>query len=385
MPTPPASIRARIGSAVLRTAFALPRPVRRLLAGRPVEADGQRLAPQAQLLLRLLRAAGRDELWTGTVAGSRAALEESAHVLDGTVVQPVVRRAITIPGPAGELTARLYTPAALPPGSPLVVYYHGGGWVLGSLDTHDNLCGHLALTAGVRVLSVDYRLAPEHPFPAAVHDAFAAYDHAVRNAGSWDADPAAVAVAGDSAGANLAAVVAASAGRSPACAMLLYPRVDLVTRRRSQELFGAGHLLTEASMHRVEGLYVDPAQASDPRASVLFTADLSGFPPTYLATAGFDPLRDEGEAFAAWLAAAGVPVLHSRHPDLIHGYATMFPLGGRFHDAVTEATTALRTQLALRDRSPTGPATASGRRTAPVRAEADRPADDALAQARGTE
>jgi acetyl esterase len=339
-------IRTRVEAAVLRAVFALPRPIRRLLAGRPVEMDGEQLALEAQLILRLMRLAGHDEIWTGTVSGSRAALEDGARTL-AVAPGPVARTAVTVDGPAGELAARLYCPDSVAHGSPLLVYFHGGGWVLGSVRTHDDLCAYLASRAQVRVLSPDYRLAPEHPFPAAVEDAFAAFDFAVANAGTWGADPGAVAVGGDSAGANLAAVVAASAARHPAFAMLLYPRVDFTTRRRSHEMFGANFLLTERSMEQLEGRYLRPGEAEDPTASVLHTPDLARFPPTYLSTAGFDPLRDEGDAFAEKLAASGVAVEHGRQVDLIHGYATMFPLGGRFREAVTEAADALRIGVAI--------------------------------------
>jgi len=314
--------------------------MQRLLAGRPLRRDGRQLAVEAQLLLRLLRASGADELWTGDVAGSRAALEESARMLD-LRPQPVATTAVTIPGPAGEIPASLYTPGELPPCSPLLVYYHGGGWVLGSLRTSASLCRYLALTARVRVLSVSYRLAPEHPFPAAVHDARAAYDFAVQNARQLGATSAAIAVGGDSAGANLATVVATSNARRPAFALLLYPRVDLTARRRSRDLFSSGYLLTDRSMAELERRYLHPRHAADLRASVLLNRDLSDFPPTYLSTAGFDPLRDEGNEFAAKLIAAGVPVMHREHEDLIHGYATLFPLGGRFRAATFEAAAAL--------------------------------------------
>jgi acetyl esterase len=318
--------------------------MQRLLAGRPLRRDGRQLAVEAQLLLRLLRASGADELWTGDVAGSRAALEESARMLD-LRLQPVASTAVTIPGPAGEIPASLYTPGELPPCSPLLVYYHGGGWVLGSLRTSASLCRYLALTAQVRVLSVSYRLAPEHPFPAAVHDARAAYDFAVQNARQLGATSAAIAVGGDSAGANLATVVAASNAPRPAFALLLYPRVDLTARRRSRDLFGSGYLLTDRSITELERRYLHPRHAADPRASVLLNRDLSDFPPTYLSTAGFDPLRDEGNEFAAQLIAAGAPVMHREHEDLIHGYATLFPLGGRFRAATFEAAAALGASL----------------------------------------
>jgi acetyl esterase len=343
----PNSALLRLRSGALRGTFALPRLVQRMLAGRAVNLDGQRLALEAQLLLRLLRMNGRDELWAGSVADSRTALDESAKMVDGEQV-PVERLETSVPRPGSELAARLYTPASLLPGSALLVFFHGGGWVIGSLHTHDKLCAYLSHNAQVRVLSVDYRLAPEHPFPAAVHDAYAAYDYAVRIAESLGADPNAVAVGGDSAGANLAAVVAASPGRQPAFALLLYPRVDLTVQRRSHDLFRTGYLLTARSIENFETLYIHPEYESDPCASVLLTEDLAAFPPTYLSTAGFDPLRDEGEAFAARLADAGVPVVLSRHPDLIHGYASLFPLGGRFQEATAEAAAALRTGLTLR-------------------------------------
>lgn len=337
--------RTRVEGAALRVLFSLPRPVRRLIAGPPVEVDGQRLALEAQLVLRLMRLAGHDELWAGTVSGSRAALEDGARTL-ALAPGPVDRARITIDGPAADLVGTLYTPEGLLPGSPLLVYYHGGGWVLGSVRTHDDLCAYLARRARVRVLSVEYRLAPEHPFPAPVEDAVAAFEFAVANAGSWGADPGAVAVGGDSAGANLAAVVAASAIRRPVFALLFYPRVDFATRRPSHELFKAGFLLTEQAMTELESRYLRPGEESDPRASVLLTTDLRDFPPAYLSTAGFDPLRDEGDAFAEKLTAAGVAVRHARQVDLIHGYATMFPLGGRFLEAVAEAADALRVGVA---------------------------------------
>ncbi|MER7246976.1 alpha/beta hydrolase [Kribbella sp. NPDC000426] len=343
----PMSKPPRLKTAALRAAFALPRPVQRILAGRPVVLDGQRLAVEAQLLLRLLRLDGRDELWAGSVADSRIAIDESAQMVDFHRA-PVRRVETSVPRPGGQLAARLYTPASIAPGSGLLVFLHGGGWVIGSLRTHDALCAYLADKAQVRVLAVDYRLAPEHPFPAAVHDAYAAYDHAVRFAASFGADPNRVAVGGDSAGANLAAVVAASPSRRPAYTLLLYPRVDFSTRRRSHDLFRSGFFLTARSIHNFESLYLGAEYATDPRASVLLTDDLADFPATYLSTAGFDPLRDEGQAFAGKLAAAGVPVVLSQHPDLIHGYANLFALGGRFQQATAEAADALRTGLALR-------------------------------------
>jgi acetyl esterase len=167
----------------------------------------------------------------------------------------------------------------------------------------------------------------------------------VQSAQQWGAASGSIAIGGDSAGANLAAVVAASDARRPAFALLLYPRVDFTARRRSRDLFAVRYLLTDRSMTELERRYLHPDQEADPRASVLLSEYLSDFPPTYLSTAGFDPLRDEGNEFAAQLLAAGVPVLHREHEDLIHGYACLFPLGGRFRSATLQAAAALRTGL----------------------------------------
>jgi acetyl esterase len=253
---------------------------------------------------------------------------------------------------ADAIPARLYTPIGLAVGSPLLVFFHGGGWVVGSLDSHDSTCRFLAENAGARVLSVDYRLAPEHPFPAAVDDALAAFDHAVAHAEELGADPGLVAVGGDSAGGNLAAAVchqrARSGGPVPVFALLFYPAVDPSTRRASRERYGEGLFLTDADMTWFENHYLpDPADRADPRVAVLRAEDLSGFPPTYLATAGFDPLRDEGEAFAARLREFGVAVALRRQPDLIHGFVTFLGAGNRPREATAEAVGALRAGFAV--------------------------------------
>jgi acetyl esterase len=251
--------------------------------------------------------------------------------------------------------ARLYEPVNLPFGSPLLVYLHGGGWVVGDVETHDATCGYLARNAQVRVLSVGYRLAPEHRFPAAAEDAFTAFRFAVRNAEALGADSSAIAIGGDDAGANLAASVCLQATRKgprPVFQLLFYPMTDLTTRRRSRDLFGNGFLLTDDEIGWFLDHYCpDVDQRHDPRLSVLLADDLRGLPPTYVATAGFDPLRDEGNAFADRLRDAGVPVVKRQHDDLIHGFASFLNLGTRFREAVSEAAGALRTGLALRSRA----------------------------------
>ena len=235
----------------------------------------------------------------------------------------------------------------------MLVYLHGGGWVVCDLDTHDNLCRFLAREAGMLVLSVDYRLAPEHRFPAAVDDSLAAFRFAVEQAAELGADSRAVAIGGDSAGANLAAVVSqisvSEGGPVPSFTLSIYPVTDLSAKRRSYELFRDGFVLTEAHMDWYRAHYLgDDSLAEDPRASPLLVDDLSGLPPTYIATAGFDPLRDEGEEYARRLGEAGVPVALKRQPGLIHGFANAVGSTRFGRLAMQEAAGALRTGLATR-------------------------------------
>jgi len=207
------------------------------------------------------------------------------------------------------------------------------------------------------VLAVDYRLAPEHPFPAAVNDALAAFRHAATHAEELGADPAALAVGGDSAGGNLATVVARLAAgdpRPPVFQLLIYPGTDAVRVRRSRRLFGTGFLLTEERIQWYLDQYLpDRADRTDPRASPVYEPQPHRLPPTYLATAGFDPLRDEGELLAARLAAAGVPVALRRFDDLYHGFANAVGIGRRGREAMLEIASALRVGIALGRR--TGP------------------------------
>ncbi|GAA1808366.1 alpha/beta hydrolase [Actinomadura chokoriensis] len=330
-----------VAGGMLRGVFALPDAVKRLIVGAPVRRDGQRLALDAQLLLTMMRLEGERRLAGGTVEAARAGLARSTVYLPKAPARPVAARSVD----AGGVPARLYTPEGLPEGSPLLVFYHGGGWVIGDIGTHDTVCRYLAVHAEVRVLSAEYRLAPEHPYPAAPDDALAAYEHAVAHAADLGADPTAIAVGGDSAGGNLAAVVGVLAERRPDFALLFYPATDLSGRRRSRSLFAEGFYLTDADMDWFGDHYCPEERRAEVKASPMLADDLTGFPPTYLATAGFDPLRDEGEEFAKRLEKAGVPVAVRRQEDLIHGFANMWSLGGRFREALSEAAGALRTGL----------------------------------------
>jgi acetyl esterase len=257
---------------------------------------------------------------------------------------------IEIPGPAGTLGARLYVPPGPPP-SALLVYYHGGGWVIGDLETHDRPCRFFATHAGVQVLAIDYRLAPEHPFPAAAEDAFAAYAWTRANAARFGVEPGRIGVGGDSSGANLAAVTCLLAREEegvppPAMQMLIYPVTTATEEMPSRRTFREGFLLTKTDMDWFEDRYLPSGvDRNDPRVSVLRAEDAGNLPPAYVATAGFDPLRDEGEAFALRMRDAGVRVTLRRHPGLVHTYANLTAICPSARHAMLEAAGALRTGL----------------------------------------
>ena len=343
------SLQSRVEAAAAQLMFELPAPLRRIIAGRPVRRDGQELSLDAQLLLRLQRITGA-AMSAPTPELARKQILDSVHLVSGKPIQPVRTEEIAIPAEHGPLPATLYVPDGIASPAPLLIFYHGGGWVIGSRTSHDNTARYFAKHAGVKVLSVDYRLAPEHPFPAAPEDAITAFDYAHAKAADLGVDPDRIAVGGDSAGGNLAAVTAqvttARGGAAPAFQLLLYPGVDLSGRTRSRELFADGFFLTDADMTWFLDHYAPAGvDRTDPRLSPLLAEDLTGLPAAYVATAGFDPLRDEGEAYAAKLRAAGVPVTLSRQRDLIHGYINFLGAGRRFREATSEAAGALRVGL----------------------------------------
>jgi acetyl esterase len=251
---------------------------------------------------------------------------------------------------------RLYVPERADDPLPLLVYFHGGGHTIGSLESADSVCRLLGAHAGVAVLSVDYRMGPEHRFPAAVEDSLAAFDFAVAEAAELGVDPDRVAVGGDSAGGNLAGVVAqqrrGADGAAPAFQLLIYPVCDLTAERRSRELFAQGFLLTRQGIAWYRDHYMGPdGDRSDPRVSILLTEGLADVAPAYVATAGFDPLRDEGEEYARRLSEAGNVAAVRRHPGLVHGFANMTGFGLDSRDAVLEMAGALRLGLAVRGRA----------------------------------
>lgn len=224
---------------------------------------------------------------------------------------------------------RRYHPNATGP-LPTVLYCHGGGWVLGDLDTHDELCRHLAESLPAVVVAVDYRRAPEHRYPAALDDCWAALEWCAAEIADLGGDPAKLVVAGESAGGSLAAVLALRArehgGPAIAAQLLLYPSVDCVSERPSHVENAEGCFLTTETMNWFINAYLpDPAERAQPEAGPWYAASLAGLPPAVVATAEFDPLRDEGDDYAARLAAAGVPVRHLPCPGLVHGFVVGFP------------------------------------------------------------
>ncbi|MBA3865095.1 MAG: alpha/beta hydrolase [Solirubrobacterales bacterium] len=340
---------------IVKAVCGLPPGVQRRLFGKPPTIDGQTLASEVQTLIRLAELVGSESFSVGMAASeARDHTRIEAEIACRRPPIPMARVApIEIPGPVRSIPARLYVPGAPPGGDPtaLLVYYHGGGWVVGDLETHDGVCRFLAATAGVSVLAIDYRLAPENPFPAAVEDAVASFQWAAGNAASLGADPARIAVGGDSAGGNLAAVVSVLArdagGPRPAMQLLIYPVTDAAKDRRSRQLFAEGFLLTQQDSDFFEASYLPPGtDPTDPRVSVLRTAELGGLPSAYVATAGFDPLRDEGEAYALAMREAGVRVALRRHPGLVHSFANQTAIGRTARGAMLEAAGALRMGLA---------------------------------------
>ena len=342
----------RFGARVMSAMCALPEGLQVLLSGKkPVVLDGQTLAPELQLLLSVNER--RAEMAITSADQLRRQQSAGARLMAGRPTRVGRVRDLEIDGPAGKLRARHYAPERDAEGAPLLVFLHGGGFVFGDLDTHDAPCRVLCRHGGMHVLAVEYRLAPEHPFPAAVDDARAALRWAQQHAAELGADPARVGIGGDSAGANLSAAVtilaAHDGGPAPTCQMLVYPAVDRTRPYPSIELFADGFFLTRASIAWFHRQYSgEPgAHDRDPRLGPLHAETLAGLPPALVVTAGFDPLRDEGEAYAAALQAHGTTTVLRRFDALIHGFFNMVGVSPACRDAVIEVAGATRALFAV--------------------------------------
>ena len=303
------------------------------------------LDPQAQALIASV--AGGKPVEQMTPQEMRDALEERVR-LTGGAPEPVDQVVPgVVPGPAGPIVVRIYTPKGGQAALPGLVYFHGGGWARGSLQTHDIVCRSLANGASCVVVSVDYRMAPEHRFPAAFEDALAATRWVAEHAAELRIDPRRLAVGGDSAGGNLAAAVALTArdagGPSLVHQLLIYPVTDYNFDTRSYADNAEGYMLTRAAMQHYWRLYLrDASDGADFRASPLRARDFGNLPPALVITAEFDPLRDEGRAYADRLREAGTPVLYREYPGMVHGFVTSAGVLDAGKQAVREAAAALK-------------------------------------------
>jgi acetyl esterase len=288
----------------------------------------ERLHPEARALLEMMDAQGAPPLESQDPAEARIGRVERMKILGGKPDALGRVENLSIPGPGGDVPVRVYA-SEYGGVRPALVYFHGGGFVFGNLDTHDAVCRALAKESGAVMISVDYRLSPEHKFPAAVEDSHAATVWAAANAERLGIDARRIAVGGDSAGGNLATVVAMrcrdAGGPALASQMLINPVTDFSSfETPSYRELGEGYFLTRAAMVWFAGHYLSSAeQARNPEVSPLLAPDLSGLPPALVITAEFDPLRDEGEAYAQRLQQAGVPVTVTRYPGMIHGFVAM--------------------------------------------------------------
>jgi acetyl esterase len=304
------------------------------------------LHPQVAALLERAAQSPLPAYHTVTPFVARRIYSETRAVLSPKPEPVAQARLLVAPGP---VAMRMYRPAGAQKEAllPALVYFHGGGWTIGDLDTHDPLCRQLANAAGCAVFSVDYRLAPEHPFPAAVDDCFAATRFVAERSAALRIDRSRIAVGGDSAGGNLAAVVALQArdagGPALAFQLLIYPATDQRCSFASHQRNGAGYLLTREAIEFFRRCYLpDRTDWDDWRASPLLAANHAGLPPALVLTAGYDPLVDEGRAYAERLERSGVRVRYLEFADMVHGFVLFGGVVDTANAAVAECAGALR-------------------------------------------
>ncbi len=310
------------------------------------------LHPQCQALLELIDKRGVPALHTLSPADARAAYRDRRFFTQPDPPAVAEVRDLQALGMHGAIPLRLYRPTldAKAPPLPTLVYYHGGGWVIGDLDTHDTLCRELASQSGCAVVSVDYRMGPEHRFPAAVDDAIAALQWVRASAAQLGLDASRIAVGGDSAGGNLAAVVALQDRANPsaplAFQLLIYPATDMRRTAASHTINGQGYLLTSDTINYFVDHYIaDASHFNDWRASPLLHTELAGAAPALVLTAGYDPLRDEGLAYAHALSKAGVRTTHICFERQIHGFILMGKVLDEANTAVMVCAAALKREL----------------------------------------
>jgi acetyl esterase len=290
------------------------------------------LDAEARTLLDLMEQAvkdGRPKLHTLPYAVGRAAVDKMSEDSEAQPPDVAGTNDGTIDVPGGRIAYRRYRPLGVEGAAlPTLIYYHGGGWVIGTIETHDSTCRRLANKSRCQVISVEYRLAPEHPFPTPTEDALLAFRHIRDNAKAFGADPARLAVGGDSAGGNIAAVVCQACKQDgepmPAFQMLIYPATDARRQTESHRLFADGYFLTQELIEWFWKAYAPAgADLTDLRLSPLLAKDVAGLPTAFVLTAGFDPLRDEGRAYADRLIDAGVKTTYVNYPGTIHGFFSL--------------------------------------------------------------
>ncbi|MGI5290234.1 alpha/beta hydrolase [Nonomuraea polychroma] len=307
------------------------------------------LDPDAQALAEALDALLPGPLHSLGVDGARALAEQLGEQSPPPPPLHLVEQR-TIPGPAGEIPIRVYRPSP-ETDLPVLLYFHGGGWTIGTLDGVETLCRTLSEKAHCVVVSVDYRLAPEHKFPAAVEDCYAALEWVAAHAGEIGADAGRIAVGGDSAGGNLSASISILArdrnGPQIALQLLVYPATEYAVERASWREHATASLLTAEDVLWFWGHYLrDEADRSDPRATPSNAPSLAGLPPAFVLTAEYDPIRDDGEQYAQRLREAGVPVIAKRYPRVFHGFFTMVGLLGKTKEALEDAAARLNDAFA---------------------------------------
>jgi acetyl esterase len=306
-----------------------------------------KLDPNVRLLLEAIAAQGNPPFETLPVAEARKLAAESLKPVEGTREPVRSVENFRIPGPECEIPIRIYTPDAPAP-CPALLYFHGGGWVLCDLDTHDVVCMAIAHRAGAVVVAVDYRLSPEHKFPAAVVDCYAATAWVASHSQQLGIDPQRISVGGDSAGGNLATVVSLKSrdenGPAIALQVMVYPVTDLSSfATPSYQEFAVDHQLTKTEMEWFRDEYLaDISDARHPHASPLLAEDLRGLPPALIITAECDPLRDEGEAYGKRLADARVPVTCTRYAGMIHPFFSLSGAIPQGLDAIQQVADAIR-------------------------------------------